>query len=162
MKRRIVIADDDPTIISLVSLRLGLTRFDVLSAANGLDALALIRSSEPVAAILIVRMPGCGLVALDAIKADFSISKLPVMMLTGERDQRNRDERDVRGRQRLHGQGAQSQPPAGAGEPAGEIQRHGVDREARQCWAGLGVVTRLAVARLGQPFLVSLSLVKKS
>jgi DNA-binding response OmpR family regulator len=43
-------------------------------------------SQEPVAAILDVRMPGCGLVALDAIKADPSISKLPVMMLTGERD----------------------------------------------------------------------------
>jgi DNA-binding response OmpR family regulator len=87
MKRRIVIADDDPTIISLVSLRLGLARFDVLSAANGPEALALIRSMEPVAAILDVRMPGGGgMSALDAIKADPFTSKLPVMMLTGESD----------------------------------------------------------------------------
>jgi DNA-binding response OmpR family regulator len=87
MKRRIVIADDDPTIISLVSLRLGLARFEVVSAANGLEALALIRSVEPVAAILDVRMPGGdGLSALDAIKADPALSNLPVMMLSGERD----------------------------------------------------------------------------
>ncbi len=87
MKRRIVIADDDPTIISLVSLRLGLARFEVLSASSGPEALALIRSAEPVAAILDVRMPGgSGLSALDAIKADPATSNLPVMMLTGERD----------------------------------------------------------------------------
>ena len=34
MKTRIVIADDDPTIIRLVSLRLGMADFEVLSAAQ--------------------------------------------------------------------------------------------------------------------------------
>jgi two-component system alkaline phosphatase synthesis response regulator PhoP len=87
MKRRIVIADDDPTIISLVSLRLGLARFEVLSAANGREVLDLIRKNEPLAAILDVRMPECdGLSALDTIKSDPVISNLPVLMLTGERD----------------------------------------------------------------------------
>ncbi len=87
MKRRIVVADDDPTIISLVSLRLGLAKFDVISAANGPDALALIRRVEPVAVILDMRMPGGGgMTALDAIKSDPVTSNLPVMMLTGERD----------------------------------------------------------------------------
>ena len=87
MKRRIVVADDDPTIISLVSLRLGLAKFDVISAANGPDALALIRRVEPVAVILDMRMPGGGgMMALDAIKSDPVTSNLPVMMLTGERD----------------------------------------------------------------------------
>jgi two-component system cell cycle response regulator len=87
MKRRIVIADDDPTIISLVSLRLGLARFEVLSATNGREALDLIRKTEPLAVILDVRMPECdGLSALDRIKSDPATSKLPVLMLTGERD----------------------------------------------------------------------------
>lgn len=85
MKRRIVIADDDPTILSLVSLRLGLARFDVLSARSGPDAVDLIRKSEPVAAILDVRMPGGGLEALDALKSDPATRTLPVMMLSGER-----------------------------------------------------------------------------
>jgi len=68
-------------------LRLGLTKFDVISAANGPDALALIRRVEPVAVILDMRMPGGGgMTALDAIKSDPVTSNLPVMMLTGERD----------------------------------------------------------------------------
>ena len=44
MKRRIVIADDDPLIISLVSLRLEMAHYEVLAATNGKDALALIRN----------------------------------------------------------------------------------------------------------------------
>lgn len=86
MKRRIVIADDDPTIISLVALRLGLARYEVLSAGSGAEALALIRACEPLAAILDVDMPGGnGLSVLDKIKADPRTARLPVMMLTGER-----------------------------------------------------------------------------
>lgn len=86
MKRRIVIADDDSTIVSLVSLRLGLASFDVLSAESGPAALELIRNSEPVAVLLDVKMPGGGLEALEAIKSDPRTTDLPVMMLTGERD----------------------------------------------------------------------------
>jgi DNA-binding response OmpR family regulator len=87
MKRRIVIADDDSIIISLVSLRLGLANFEVLCAADGQAALALIRKSEPVAAILDMQMPGkTGIDVLGELKADPLTNKLPVMMLTGERD----------------------------------------------------------------------------
>ena len=87
MKRRIVIADDDPLIISLVSLRLEMANYEVLAATNGKDALALIRKSRPLAAILDIDMPGkSGIDVLDAIKADPVTDKLPVLMLTGERD----------------------------------------------------------------------------
>jgi two-component system cell cycle response regulator len=86
MQQRIVIADDDLTIISLVSLRLGLARFDVLSAETGADALKLIDKSEPSAVILDVKMPGGGLETLDRIKANPVTQNLPVMMLSGERD----------------------------------------------------------------------------
>ncbi len=87
MKRRIVIADDDPIILSLVALRLEIADYEVLSAKNGEEALALIRQSEPVAAILDMQMPfRTGIAVLDAIKSDPRTDKLPVMMLTGERD----------------------------------------------------------------------------
>ena len=87
MKRRIIIADDDPTIVSLVSLRLGMANFEVLSAANGNQAWQMIRAAEPLMAILDVQMPGMdGLTLLGEIKADRVLGKLPVMMLTGERD----------------------------------------------------------------------------
>ena len=87
MKRRIVIADDDPIIVSLVSLRLEMGNYEVLSATNGDEALALIRKCQPAAAILDIEMPRkTGIEVLDAIKSDSVTDKLPVLMLTGERD----------------------------------------------------------------------------
>jgi DNA-binding response OmpR family regulator len=86
MKNCIVIADDDPTILNLVSLRLGMAAYTVVSSGDAQGALALIRSHAPVAAILDVRMPGGGLEALASIKADPELCGLPVMMLTGERN----------------------------------------------------------------------------
>lgn len=91
MERCIVIADDDPTIINIVKLRLGLARYDVVATADAVEALAMVRAKEPVAVILDVQMPGGGplpggLSALARIKADPLMAKLPVMMLTGERN----------------------------------------------------------------------------
>jgi DNA-binding response OmpR family regulator len=86
MKQRIVIADDDLTMRSMVSIRLGLAGFDVLSAESGDEALVLIRSKQPCAVLLDVRMPNGGLETLDTIRSDPATKGLPVMMLTGERD----------------------------------------------------------------------------
>jgi len=87
MERCIVIADDDPITISLVKLRLGMARYDVVGTTDAVAALALVRAKEPVAVILDVQMPGGGgLAALARIKGDPLMAKLPVMMLTGERN----------------------------------------------------------------------------
>jgi len=87
MQRCIVIADDDPTIISLVKLRLGMARYNVVATSDAVAALAMVRAQEPVAVILDVQMPGGGgLSALAKIKADPRMANLPVMMLTGERN----------------------------------------------------------------------------
>ena len=87
MQRCVVIADDDPTIINLVKLRLGMARYNVVSTNDAVAAMAMVRANEPVAVILDVQMPGGGgLSALNKIKSDPRMAKLPVMMLTGERD----------------------------------------------------------------------------
>lgn len=87
MQRCIVIADDDPTIINLVKLRLGMARYNVVATHDAVAALAMVRTQEPVAVILDVQMPGGGgLSALSKIKSDPRMAKLPVMMLTGERN----------------------------------------------------------------------------
>lgn len=85
MKRCIVIADDDPIIVDLVKLRLGMARFRVVSTSDAATAMEMVRSEQPVAVILDVQMPGSGLAALAKIKADPETAKLPVLMLTGER-----------------------------------------------------------------------------
>jgi DNA-binding response OmpR family regulator len=87
MQRCIVIADDDPTIIELVKLRLGMAQYLVLGTNDAVTALAMVRAKEPDAVILDVQMPGGGgLSVLLKIKADPGIRGLPVMMLTGERN----------------------------------------------------------------------------
>ncbi|HEX2760755.1 MAG TPA: response regulator [Rhizomicrobium sp.] len=86
MKRCIVIADDDPIIVDLVKLRLGMARFRVVSTRDAATAMEMVRTEQPVAVILDVQMPGSGLAALAKIKADPETAKLPVMMLTGERN----------------------------------------------------------------------------
>jgi DNA-binding response OmpR family regulator len=86
MQRCVVIADDDPTIIDLVKLRLGLAQYHVVSANDAAAALELVHIKKPVAVLLDVNMPGGGLSVLTKIKSDPSLSAMPVMMLTGERD----------------------------------------------------------------------------
>ncbi|MBW8707742.1 MAG: response regulator [Alphaproteobacteria bacterium] len=87
MQRCVVIADDDPAIIRLVKLRLGMAHYNVVATSDAVAALAMVRSQEPVAVILDVAMPGGGGVsALNQIKSDPRMARLPVMMLTGERN----------------------------------------------------------------------------
>ena len=83
----IVVADDDPTIVELVKLRLGLAHYEVIATHDAAAALAMVRAKQPALVILDVRMPGGGgLAALSKIKTDPATSAVPVMMLTGERN----------------------------------------------------------------------------
>jgi DNA-binding response OmpR family regulator len=87
MNRCVVIADDDPTVVSLVRLRLGLAQYDVLSTNDAVAVMAMVRANTPAAVILDVQMPGGGgLSALAKIKSDPELNGMPVMMLTGERN----------------------------------------------------------------------------
>ena len=86
MNRCVVVADDDPTIVNLVKLRLGMAQYDVVATDDAAAAIAMVRARMPAAVILDVQMPGGGgLSALAEIKSDPQLSGLPVMMLTGER-----------------------------------------------------------------------------
>ena len=87
MQHCIVVADDDPTVVSLVKTRLGMAHYTVVTAEDSGKALAMIQAKDPIAVILDVQMPGGGgLSVLAKIKADPKTHNLPVMMLTGERN----------------------------------------------------------------------------
>jgi DNA-binding response OmpR family regulator len=87
MQHCIVVADDDPTVVNLVKMRLGMAQYTVVTAEDADQALAMIQTKDPVAVILDVQMPGGGgLFVLSKIKADPKTRGLPVMMLTGERN----------------------------------------------------------------------------
>ena len=70
-KPLVLVADDDPDILSLVSLRLEKAGYDVVTAADGRQAFELVREQRPVAAILDVRMPEMdGLEVIRSIRGD--------------------------------------------------------------------------------------------
>jgi len=87
MNRCVVIADDDPNVVRLIKLRLGMAQYDVVATDDAVAAMAMVRAKVPAAVILDVQMPGGGgLSALARIKSDPELSGVPVMMLTGERN----------------------------------------------------------------------------
>jgi DNA-binding response OmpR family regulator len=77
----VLVADDDKDILQLLRLRLELLGYDVVQAANGVEALELAREQEPALAILDVMMPGLdGLEVTRQLRA--GNSPIPIILLT--------------------------------------------------------------------------------
>ena len=79
----IVVADDDPDIVMLVSGLLAKNGFEVARATNGTDALELVRTRHPDLAVLDISMPNLdGLEVLRFVRSDPETAKLPVILLS--------------------------------------------------------------------------------
>jgi DNA-binding response OmpR family regulator len=77
----VLVADDDKDILQLLRLRLELLGYDVVQAANGVEALELAREHKPALAILDVMMPGLdGLEVTRQLRA--GNSRIPIILLT--------------------------------------------------------------------------------
>jgi len=76
----VVVADDDPGTLKLVSLNLEMEDFRVMTATDGKEAVKLVRDVQPTLALLDIRMP-----VMDGFKACERIrefSEVPIIMLT--------------------------------------------------------------------------------
>jgi DNA-binding response OmpR family regulator len=83
-KPLLLLADDDPELIGILTRRLGVLECTIITANNGADALKLIHRERPDAVVLDVMMPQMnGWEVCKAIRADEELKELPVMMLTG-------------------------------------------------------------------------------
>ncbi|HEY5059225.1 MAG TPA: response regulator [Gaiellaceae bacterium] len=81
----VLVAEDDDDILLLVTTRLSRDGFEVISARNGIDALALARDRRPVVAVLDIGMPGLdGLEVLEQIRADDELRTMRVLLLTAK------------------------------------------------------------------------------
>ncbi len=79
----IVVADDDLDILNLVNKRLAKRGYEVLTATDGQQALELVRSRHPAAAVLDWMMPAMqGHEVCAQLKADSSTADIPVVLLT--------------------------------------------------------------------------------
>jgi len=90
-KEKILAVDDDPDILKLLQYNLEKEGFSVITAANGQEALRLVRSQPPQAIILDLMLPEVdGLEVCRQIKRDESLSQVPILMLTAKGEEVDR------------------------------------------------------------------------
>jgi CheY-like chemotaxis protein len=95
-QRRILVVDDDPRLLHIVQMYLGIEGYEVRTASNGEEGLREVGEARPDLIILDIMMPGMdGLEACRRIRADPQTADIPVLMfsaLSGDDDvQRARD-----------------------------------------------------------------------
>lgn len=79
----VLVADDDPDILTLVGFRLERAGYEVLPARDGEEALALALERQPDLAILDVMMPKLdGYEVTQRLRDDPATSGMPVILLT--------------------------------------------------------------------------------
>jgi len=90
-KEKILAVDDDPDILKLLQYNLEKEGFSVITAANGQEALRLVRSQPPQAIILDLMLPEVdGLEVCRQIKRDEALSGIPILMLTAKGEEVDR------------------------------------------------------------------------
>ena len=83
-KPKILIVDDQPDIRDILKITLG-EEYNVIEAANGQDALSVVKTNTPDLVLLDYKMPGMsGIEVCQIIKSDLLLQHLPIIMLTGK------------------------------------------------------------------------------
>src|SRR3984893_423025 len=79
----ILIVDDDPRLLHIVAMYLGIEGYDVATAQNGEEGLAEIARTRPDLVILDIMMPGMdGIEACKRIRTNPETTALPVLMFS--------------------------------------------------------------------------------
>ncbi|MBW3615874.1 MAG: response regulator [Actinobacteria bacterium] len=82
---RVLVADDDDDIRTLIVMNLELSGYQVASATNGMEAAKLARTLLPAVVVLDLMMPGMdGLEVLHGLKTWPETRDIPVLMLTAK------------------------------------------------------------------------------
>ncbi len=83
MKKRILLVDDANTVLMLEKMMLSSEGYDLLTAGNGEEALAVLKEDKPDLILLDIMMPVLnGIETLRKIRADESTKEIPVIMVT--------------------------------------------------------------------------------
>jgi len=83
MSERVLVADDDPDILTVVKINFELDGFDVETAVDGEDALQKATATPPDVIVLDIMMPRMdGLTALHRLRSQASTANIPIILLT--------------------------------------------------------------------------------
>jgi DNA-binding response OmpR family regulator len=90
-KGRILIVDDDPQAVEILTRMLGREGYDCSSAASGPAALQLLRAQAVDVMLLDVMMPEMdGLQVCERLRQDSELRQIPVILLTAKDDMETR------------------------------------------------------------------------
>ena len=90
---RILVVDDEPHIIKLVTFTLERRGYEVISAPDGPTGIEAAREHEPDLILMDVMMPlMTGLEALEVLKADNGTDSIPVVMLSARSQEYEKEE----------------------------------------------------------------------
>lgn len=85
MKPKILVVDDEPDAVELVSFNLKGAGFDVVTAADGAEALKRAKEHQPDLLVLDVMLPEVdGLEVCKIIRRDSAVAHIPIIMLTAK------------------------------------------------------------------------------
>ena len=87
-KKKVLIVDDEPDIVSLISYNLKKEGFDVSSAFDGEEALKVVRKEKFNLIILDLMLPGVqGMELCSMLRSSEETSSIPVIMLTAKSEE---------------------------------------------------------------------------
>ncbi|MFH0790806.1 MAG: response regulator [Candidatus Omnitrophota bacterium] len=90
--KKIMLVDDDPNIIDILTIRLKKVGFDVVSCSAGLDVLNKVLSEQPDLIILDVMLPQLdGYRICRMLKFDDRYEHIPIIMLTAKAEKKSKE-----------------------------------------------------------------------
>jgi two-component system, OmpR family, KDP operon response regulator KdpE len=81
IKKRVLVVDDEPRIVKILRIKLGLSGYDVITTTSGAEAIQLVRNQEPDVMLLDALMPDVN--GMDVLEQVRSFSRVPVIIFTG-------------------------------------------------------------------------------
>ena len=89
-KRRILLVDDEPSIVKMVGKRLEIEGFDVLVAMDGQDGLSKAQTERPDLIVLDLMLPKLnGYEVCTMLKQDARYQKIPVVLFTARAQEKD-------------------------------------------------------------------------
>jgi DNA-binding response OmpR family regulator len=83
-KKKILIVDDERDIVKALTIRLGASGYEVVSAYDGAQGVFLAHKEKPDLILLDIRMPsGDGFSVAEKLKKTSRTTRIPILFLTG-------------------------------------------------------------------------------
>ena len=82
-RKKILVADDDPAVVRMISLQLNESQYEIISAATGKEAVAKVNQERPDLVILDYQMPeGDGIYVMTKLRTALESFTIPVIIMT--------------------------------------------------------------------------------